>query len=135
VIRAGADPSETKEYYGHGPLQITMEIINPTNPVQHEAFSGLHYLMREGQLELPSEGEHVKTLRAELLHLEKEITPAGNVRWAAALGFHDDTVYTLLWGCYALRHVKHQPNAEDPNSFFVLRSMRETFPEEEVGRI
>ena len=135
VIRRGQDPAETREYYGHGPLQITMEIINPTNPMQHEAFSGLHYLMREGQLELPSEGEHVKTLRAELLHLEKEITASGTVRWAAARGFHDDTVYALLWGAYALRHVKHAPFAEDPSLFFVRRSMRETFAEEEVGRI
>lgn len=86
---------------------MTMEIINPSNPMQHEAFSGLHHLIREGELWLPSEGEHVKTLRQELMHLQKEITEAGNVRWQAAKGYKDDTVYALLWGCYALRKERY----------------------------
>jgi hypothetical protein len=107
VIRRGQDTAQRRQYYGRGEIYLTMEIINPSNPVQHEAFSGMHQLMREGELWLPSEGTHVKTLRQELIHLQKEITPAGNIRWEAAKGYHDDTVYALLWGTYLLRRQRY----------------------------
>lgn len=107
VVRRGQDAAQRRSYYGRGHIPITMEVINPTNPVQHEAFSGLHQLIREGELWLPSDGVHVKTLRQELMHLQKEITTAGNVRWEAAKGYKDDTVYALLWGTYLLRRQRY----------------------------
>lgn len=102
VVRRGQD-NERHTHYGRGDLDIVMEVIAPTNSLQHEAFSNLHQLIREGELWLPSEGEHIKTLRQELLNLNKEITTAGNVRWEAAKGYKDDCVYALLYGCFLLR--------------------------------
>ena len=61
-------------------------------------------LMREGQLWLPENGPEAQTLRRELLGLQKIVTPSGNIRFEAARGMKDDTVYSVLWACWELRN-------------------------------
>jgi len=78
-------------------LWMPFEQISPTNPLQREAFPYLHWLLREGILQLPAEGEHVTQLLKEFKSFQCKVTEAGNITYGGIAEEKDDCIYALCW--------------------------------------
>jgi hypothetical protein len=91
--------------YGRDKLNIRLNRLSPTNPLQREAFSYFHQLLRDGELELPMDGPHVKELLKELKGFAQTVTEHGNITFGAINegGTKDDVVYALNWALWGLK--------------------------------
>jgi hypothetical protein len=104
VVEGGEERS-----HGTGEVPLTLERVVASNPAQREAFGHAHQLMRDGILELPSDGPNVKQLLAELKGFTYRLTDTGNLTFGAADGGKDDVVYATAWMLWALRHRNIRP--------------------------
>jgi hypothetical protein len=122
VIEAGEVVS-----LGTGEIDLTVERLTPTNPLQRESFSNVHRLLRNQELQLPVDGVNADVLLRELRGFTFKTTERGTITYSAPSGLKDDTVYALNWAVHAVRHlnVRSARSADTGDECVVVGSMRE----------
>lgn len=92
-----------------GNAYMQVQRLSPTNQLQRETFPYLHALLRDGTLQLPSDGPNAQQLLHEMKAFTYRITDAGNITYAGADGEKDDTVYALNWSIHGLPRYESPP--------------------------
>lgn len=91
--------------WGKDKVGIRLDRLAPTNQLQNIVFRHFLRLLRDGILDLPSDGENAKQLLKEMKQFQCAITPHGNMVFHAIEegNAKDDIVYAMGYAIHGLR--------------------------------